>query len=216
MDAAQAIKHPGLLKRSLLALGIVLAGFLFHHQLGLQAATVALTGAAFLLVVTRISPEEVLAEVEWSVLFFFMGLFVLVGALDKVGIVAFLADRFLAVSDNPAVLALVLLWGTAAIGAFLSAVPTVTVLIPLVQVLVNHFADAGAAEVAPAFWWALAAGACLGGNATVVGAAANIAVVGLSSKEREPLRFGSFARAGIPVTATCLALTSVYILVRYL
>jgi len=216
LEARQAIKDPGLLKRSLLALGIVLVGFLFHHQLGLEAATVALTGAAFLLVVTRIDPTEVLAEVEWSVLFFFIGLFVLVGALDKVGIVSFLAHQFLAVSDNPAVLVIILLWATATIGALLSAVPTVTVLIPLVQVLVNHFADAGAADVAPAFWWALAAGACLGGNATVVGAAANIAVVGLSAKEREPLGFATFARAGIPVTVACLAITSVYILVRYL
>jgi Na+/H+ antiporter NhaD/arsenite permease-like protein len=90
------------------------------------------------------------------------------------------------------------------------------VLIPLVQVLVNHFADAGSPGVAPAFWWALGAGACLGGNATVVGAAANMTVVGLSEKGREPLRFARYARVGIPVTAICLVLSTVYIVTRYL
>jgi len=216
MDARQAIKDPRLLRKCLLVLGLVLVGFMLHHQMGLEPATVALAGAALLLIITRIDPEELLVEVEWPVLFFFIGLFVLVGALEKVGVVAFLATHFMAVSDNPAVLVILLLWLTALVSAFLSAVPTVTVLIPLVQVVVNHMADAGTPEVVPAFWWALAAGACLGGNATVVGAAANIAVVGLSQKEREPLSFRAFARAGVPVTALCLALTSVYIVWRYL
>lgn len=215
MDARQAIKDPKLLRRTLVTLGLVFVGFLLHHELGLEPATVALAGAAILLVVTRINPEELLVEVEWGVLFFFIGLFVLVGALEKVGVVAFLADRFLAVSDSPGVLIVLLLWGTAITASLLSAVPTVTVLIPLVQILVNHF---GAAEpgVALGFWWALAAGACLGGNATVVGAAANMAVVGLSAKEREPLSFARYARAGIPVTAICLVVTTGYILIRYL
>lgn len=216
MDAAQALKDHALLKRALTVLGLVLAGFLLHHELGLEPATVALAGAALLLVVTRINPEEVLAEVEWGVLFFFIGLFVLVGALEKVGVVAYLADRLLALSENPMILVVVILWGTAAAASLLSAVPTVTVLIPLVQVLVNHFADAGSPAVAPAFWWALGAGACLGGNATVVGAAANMTVVGLSEKGREPLRFARYARVGVPVTAICLVLSTVYIVTRYL
>jgi len=216
MDARQAIKDPALLRKCLLVLGLVLVGFMVHHQLGLEPATVALAGAALLLIVTRIDPEELLVEVEWSVLFFFIGLFVLVGALEKVGVVGYLATRFIALSENPAVLVILLLWLTAIVGAFLSAVPTVTVLIPLVQVIVDHMSAAGMPEVAPAFWWALAAGACLGGNATVVGAASNIAVVGLSQKEREPLGFRAFATAGIPVTTLCLVLTSGYILWRYL
>ncbi len=215
VEPAQAIKDRGLLGRSLAVLAIVLVGFMFHHQLHLQPATVAMAGAAILLIVTRIDPETVLVDVEWTVLFFFIGLFVLVGALDRVGIVAALARAFLAVSEDPRVLMVLLLWGTALFGAFLSAVPTVTVLIPLVQVVVNHFAEAGMPELALGFWWALAAGACLGGNATLVGAAANIAVLGMSQKEREPLRFGAFARVGVPLTAICLALASGYVLLRY-
>ncbi|MCD4691123.1 ArsB/NhaD family transporter [bacterium] len=215
VDPSQAIKDRPLLTRSLSVLGLVLVGFLFHHQLGLQPATVAMAGAAVLLVVTRIDPQEVLVDVEWPVLFFFIGLFVLVGALDRVGIVGFLAERFVALSDDPRMLMLGLLWMTALLGAFLSAVPTVTVLIPLVQMVVNHFADAGAPELAFGFWWALAAGACLGGNATVVGAAANMAVLGMSQKEREPLRFAEFARVGVPVTAICLTIASAYVLLRY-
>jgi len=177
VDAAQAIKDRPLMVRSLVVLGMVLVGFMLHHQLELQPATIAMAGAAILLVVTRIDPETVLVDVEWPVLFFFIGLFVLVGAMDRVGIVAFLAERFLAISPDPRVLMVILLWATAFIGAFLSAVPTVTVLIPLVQMVVDHSGGAGSPELALGFWWALAAGACLGGNATVVGAAANIAVL---------------------------------------
>ena len=102
-----------------------------------------------------------------------------------------------------------------ALASVISAVPTVTVLIPVVQILVNHL---GASDqgIALGFWWALAAGACLGGNATVVGAAANMAVVGLSSKEREPLSFAAYAKKGVPVTAICLLVTTAYVLLRYL
>ncbi len=216
MDATQAIRDRGLLKRSLFTLGLVFVGFLFHHKLGLQPATVALAGAALLLVITRINPEDVLINVEWGVLFFFIGLFVLVGALEKVGVVGFLAEKFLCVSESPAVLVVLLLWGTAATASLLSAVPTVTVLIPLVQVLVNHLAPEGTPGVAHAFWWALAAGACLGGNATLVGAAANIAVAGMSAREKEPLSFARYAKVGLPLTAVCLVITTAYILLRYL
>ncbi|MCK4915782.1 MAG: hypothetical protein KAS89_06400, partial [Candidatus Eisenbacteria sp.] len=215
MDAAQAIRDPALLRRTLPVLSLTLVGFLFHHELGLQPATVALAGAALLLVITRINPEELLAEVEWGVLFFFIGLFVLVGALETVGVVDLAARGVLAVSETPAVLIVVVLWGTAITASLLSAVPTVTVLIPVVQILVNHL-GASDSGVALAFWWALAAGACLGGNATVVGAAANMAVVGLSSKEREPLGFATYARTGVPVTAICLLITTAYLLLRYL
>ncbi|MBD3349773.1 MAG: hypothetical protein GF400_11345, partial [Candidatus Eisenbacteria bacterium] len=187
VQAGQAIRDIGLLRRSGLTLVLVLAGFLLHHELGLEPATVALGGAALLLIITRVDPHEALLEVEWGILFFFIGLFVLVGALEKVGIVSFLADQLLSVTSSPALLVVLLLWGTAIASSLLSAVPTVTVLIPLVQILVDRMAGSGAASVAPAFWWALAAGACLGGNATLVGAAANMTVAGMSAKEREPI-----------------------------
>jgi Na+/H+ antiporter NhaD/arsenite permease-like protein len=214
MDAGQAVKDPRLLRRSLVTLGVVLAGFLFHHELGLGTATVALAGAAALLVITRMDPGELLAEVEWGVLFFFIGLFVLVGTLEKVGVIDFLANGLIAVADSPALLIVIVLWGAAILSAVLSAVPAVTVLIPLVQILVNHL-GASDAGVAAGFWWALAAGACLGGNATVVGAAANMAVVGLSAKAREPLSFAAYARVGVPVSVICLALTTGYVILRY-
>jgi Na+/H+ antiporter NhaD/arsenite permease-like protein len=216
VDASQAIRDRGLLVRSLLVMGLVLIAFLFHHELGFDLATIALAGAALLLVITRINPEEILLEVEWGVLFFFIGLFVLVGALEKVGIVEYLAQRFLEVSANPAVLVVLLLWVTAGLSSFLSAVPTVTVLIPLVQSLVNHFAPSGGPVVGLAFWWALAAGAGLGGNATLVAAAANMAVAGLSAREREPISFRSYAAVGVPVTVISLVLATGYLLLRYL
>jgi Na+/H+ antiporter NhaD/arsenite permease-like protein len=216
MKAGQVIKDVGLLKRSLLTMGLVLVGFLLHHQLGLQPATVALAGAAFLLVITRVNPEEALVEVEWGVLFFFIGLFVLVGALEKVGVVGMLANALLGVSQNPATLVVLVLWGTAITAALLSAVPTVTVLIPLVQILVNRVTPESSPGVAFGFWWALAAGACLGGNATIVGAAANMSVAGMSAKEREAISFAQYARKGVPLAAMCLAMATAYILLRYL
>jgi Na+/H+ antiporter NhaD/arsenite permease-like protein len=216
MDPRQAIRDAGILRRAVFALALVLVGFLLHHELGLEPATVALAGAALLLVVTRINPEEVLAEVEWGVLVFFAGLFVLVGALEKVGVIEVLAEGVLSISSNPAVLVVLVLWMTAVTASLISAVPTVTVLIPLVQVLVNSLAPGGGPTVALAFWWALAAGACLGGNATLIGAAANMAVAGMAAKEREPLSFAAYARVAVPITAVCLAITTVYILVRYL
>jgi len=216
VQADQAIKDSGLLKRSGLTLGLVLVGFLLHHELGLQPATVALGGAALLLVMTKVDPHEALLEVEWGILFFFIGLFVLVGALERVGIVGFLADQLLSVSGNPVILAVILLWATAIGSSLLSAVPTVTVLIPLVQIVVDRVGAGGAPDVAPAFWWALAAGACLGGNATLVGAAANMTVAGMSAKERQPISFSRYAAKAVPLTAICLAITTAYILIRYL
>jgi Na+/H+ antiporter NhaD/arsenite permease-like protein len=215
MDAALAIKDRKLLRRVIVVIGVVLGALLFQHKLGLGTATIALAGAAALLIITRIDPTELLLEVEWSVLFFFIGLFVLVGGLEKVGVIDFLAKRVVEASESPAVLMMIVLWGTAVTSAVLSAVPTVTVLIPFVQVITNHVAP-GNPDLAMGFWWALAAGACLGGNATVVGAAANMAVVGLSCKSKEPLNFGAYVRVGMPITAVLLLLTTAYFYLRYI
>lgn len=216
LQAGQAIRDPVLLKRSVITMTLVLAGFLMHHELGLESATIALAGAAILLVVTRVNPEEILLEVEWGILFFFIGLFVLVGAMEEVGIVRYLAESVLRVSSDPVILVVIIIWGTALASALLSAVPTVTVLIPLIQIIVNHLTEQGAAGATPAMWWALAAGACLGGNATIVGAASNMTVAGVSTKEREPITFRSYLKTGIPLSVLCLVAATLYILVRYL
>jgi Na+/H+ antiporter NhaD/arsenite permease-like protein len=215
LQAGQAVKDPVLLRKSIVTMGLVFVAFFLHHELGLESATIALAGAAVLLVVTRANPEEVLLEVEWGILFFFIGLFVLVGALERVGVVQYLADSLLHVYRDPRVLMVVLLWGTALASAFLSAVPTVTVMVPLVQVIVDRLALHGAASAAPGLWWALAAGACLGGNATLVGAASNMTVAGISAKEREPITFRNYARTGVPLTAVCLVVATGYLLLRY-
>lgn len=215
LQAGQAVRDPTLLKRSAITMAVVMAAFLMHHELGLESATIALAGAATLLIVTRANPEEVLLEVEWGILFFFIGLFVLVGALEKVGVVQYLADTLLSVSRDPVVLVVILLWSTAIASAFLSAVPTVTVMVPLVQVVVDSLALHGDASAAPGLWWALAAGACLGGNATLVGAASNMTVAGISVKEREPITFRSYAKTGVPLTALCLVAATGYIILRY-
>jgi Na+/H+ antiporter NhaD/arsenite permease-like protein len=164
--------------------------------------------------VSRINPEEIFKEIEWPVLFFFFSLFILVGALEKVGIIERLAGLILRVTENPVTLTLIVLWGAAFGSSLLSAVPSVIALIPLVEHIgiqlglppleMNHL------------WWALALGACLGGNGTIMGAAANLAVVGISEKTRAPLTFKNFLRVGMPLTLISLLIASIYIYFRYL
>ncbi len=210
----EAIRDPLLMKKSLIVLGLTLLAFIFHHRFNLLPSTIALGGAALLLFVSRINPEEIFKEIEWPVLFFFFGLFILVGALEKVGIMGHLAGLILKVTENPAAIALIILWGAAFGSSLLSAVPSVIALIPIVEQIgtqlglppleMNHL------------WWALALGACLGGNGTIMGAAANLAVVGISEKTRTPLTFKNFLRVGMPLTLVSLLIASIYIYFRYL
>ena len=210
----EAIRDPLLMKKSLIVLGLTLVAFTIHHHFNLPPSTIALGGAALLLFVSRINPEEIFREIEWPVLFFFFSLFILVGALEKVGIIEHLAGFVLEFTNNPVAIALIILWGAAFGSSLLSAVPSVIALIPLVEHIgiqlglppleMNHL------------WWALALGACLGGNGTIMGAAANLAVVGISEKTRTPLTFRNFLRIGMPLMLVSLLIASVYIYFRYL
>lgn len=214
----ETIRDPLLMRKSLIVLGLTLLAFTVHHRLGpppgLLPSTIALGGAALLLFISRIDPTEIFKEIEWPVLFFFFGLFILVGALEKVGIIGHLAGLVLRATKNPIAIALIILWGSAFGSSLLSAVPSVIVLIPLVEHIgiqlslptleMNHL------------WWALALGACLGGNGTLIAAAANLIVAGMSEKTRTPLTFKNFFRVGMPLTIISLLIASVYVYFRYL
>ncbi len=210
----EAIRDPLLMRKSLIVLGLTLLAFFFHHRFNLFPSTIALGGAALLLFVSRINPEEIFKEIEWSVLFFFFGLFILVGALEKVGIIGHLAGLVLRATKNPIAITLIILWGSAFGSSLLSAVPSVIALIPMVEHIgiqlslptleMNHL------------WWALALGACLGGNGTLIAAAANLIVAGISEKTRTPLTFKNFLRVGMPLTLVSLLIASIYVYFRYL
>lgn len=165
MNPEDAIKDRPLMNKSLLLLGLVILGFVSHSALRLEPAAIALTGAAFLLLITREDPEDVLQGVEWATLFFFIGLFILVGALEKVGIIEDLARAAVAVTNgNLKASTLLILWLSAIASAFIDNIPFVATFIPLIK----EMGTIGHMNILP-LWWALSLGACLGGNGTLIG-----------------------------------------------
>lgn len=212
MNESMAIKDHTLLRKSGVVLFCTMIGFMFHEVLGLESATIALFGAAVLLVVSKIEPEEVLLEVEWPTIFFFMSLFVLVGALVEVGVIDKLAEALLsATNGNLFVTALLILWISAIASAFLDNIPFVATMIPLIKAM----GAAGTMSVGP-LWWALALGACLGGNGTLVGASANVIVSGILEKKGTKMSFGEYMKVGFPLMLVSVAISSVYLMVFYL
>jgi Na+/H+ antiporter NhaD/arsenite permease-like protein len=213
IDERRAIRDPALLRRSLAVLGLVMIGFVLHSALELEPSLVALLGAGLLVVVSGTATADYLAEVEWPTLVFFMGLFVMVGGLVNVGVIGSLGEAAIdAVGDNYLVAATGLLFGSAVLSAIVDNIPYVATISPLVNDLVEA---SGGAAGAQALWWALALGADLGGNATAVGASANVVVLGIAERSGYPISFWRFTRYGLVVTAVTVALAWPYLYLRY-
>jgi Na+/H+ antiporter NhaD/arsenite permease-like protein len=204
LDPMRDVRGRPYVGRSLLILLATIVGFFLHAPLHLSPAVVALAGATTLLLVAADDVEDALERVEWATLFFFAGLFVMVGALEKHGVVAQIADALGSLTgDSHEVEALVVLWGAAAGSAVVDNIPFTAAMIPVVDELQSD----GYSE---ATWWALALGACFGGNATLIAAAANVAAVGVLDRSGHRIRFGEFALVGIPITLVSLLLASLY------
>jgi Na+/H+ antiporter NhaD/arsenite permease-like protein len=211
LDERAVINDARTMRIALLVIGATIVGFLFHRPLGLEPATIALLGATVLLLVGRIEVGPVLREVEWPTLFFFIGLFILVEGVVKVGIVAGVADAMVrATGGDPTVTTISLLWLSGIASAIVDNIPYTATMIPLVHDLGQQGVPLGPA------WWALALGADLGGNATIVGASANVIVVSLAARAGHPISFGSFLRYGIVVTAVSMVVATGYLWLRYL
>ena len=211
-DEARAITDRRLLLRALAVFALVLLGFVTHALHRIDLAAISLGGAFLLLLVTGSEPDAVLREVEWSTLFFFVGLFVLIGALVKTGAIGSIADSILQYTDGrPRFLALSLVGVSAAAASFLSAVPYTATMIPVIETLGRN----GAVDLTP-LWWALSLGACLGANGTIIGSAANLVVVSFAAKNGTRIGFGEYARVGIPVVLGTASLATLYIYLRYL
>jgi Na+/H+ antiporter NhaD/arsenite permease-like protein len=212
MDERQMITDPALLRVSLIVLGATLLGFLVHGLVGWEPGTVALAGAALLLLLSRLEPHDVLRDVEWTTLFFFIGLFIMVGGLIEVGVIDLIAAQIGDLTGGAlAPTSFLILWLSAGLSAIIDNIPYTATMIPVVEQLVasqGHDADV--------FWWALAIGADFGGNATIIAASANVTLASLSEREGHPIRFGTFVRYGLPVTLVTIGIASVYIWVRYL
>ncbi len=212
MDETLAIKDRALLIKSLVVLGITIIGFLLHQSLGYESATVALFGASLLLFISKIDPEEILLEVEWPTVFFFGALFILVGALEEVGVINLLAEKMLSLTGGDLKMTvMVILWGSAIASAFLDNIPFVATMIPLIK----GIGEISGLELTP-LWWALALGACLGGNGTLIGASSNVILTGLLEKNGYKLSFVQFMKIGFPIMILSVAISSVYIWVMYL
>jgi Na+/H+ antiporter NhaD/arsenite permease-like protein len=206
LDPARDVRHSRYVKRSVAVLLGTIVAFFLHSPLHLEPAVVALGGATILLLVAADDVEDALERVEWSTIFFFLGLFVMVGGLEERGLVADIAD-FLAdlTGGSPTAEGLVILWGAAGGSALVDNIPFTAAMIPVVDELQGgEFDDAN--------WWALALGACFGGNATMIAAAANVAAAGVLQRSGQAVSFGHFLMVGAPVTLVSLGVATVYLL----
>jgi len=210
LEAETLITDRKLLRRGLIVMALVLAGFLFQGALGVGPATVALSGATLLMLWTRSDPGQVLSDVEWSTLFFFVGLFITVEAIVQVGIIDAVAQTALRFTgENVTLTSILLLWLSGLASAIVDNIPYTTAMIPVVESL-------GEAMRIEPLWWALALGACLGGNATLIGASANVVVASLATRSGHSISFKRFFRYGLVMSTLSLLLAMLYLWLRYL
>jgi len=223
MNENEAIKDPALLKKSLVVLAITITGFIFHGMLHFEPATIALFGAGLLLLVSGTKePHHILAEAEWTTIFFFMGLFIIIGGVVNVGLIKWMSIKVLEITQgNLFGTSMIILWFSAFASAFIDNIPYVATMNPLVidmarQLWPNvtglnllHHPD-----LMP-IWWSLALGACLGGNGTAIGASANVIVVGMAEKFGKPISFKKFMLYGMPLMIESVIICHAYIWLRY-
>ncbi len=223
MNENEAIKDPVLLKKSLIVLGITITGFVLHGMLHFEPATIALFGAGLLLLVSGTKePHHILAEAEWATLFFFIGLFIIIGGVVKVGLIKWMSIKVLDITQgNLFGTTMIVMWFSAFASAFIDNIPYVATMNPLIidmakQIWPNisgtqllHHPD-----LMP-IWWSLALGACLGGNGTAIGASANVIVVGMAEKMGKPISFKKFMLYGMPLMIESVIICTVYVWLRY-
>ncbi len=210
LDADGAIEDHDELRRTVPILVLSIFLFFIHKPLHLEPATVALAGATVMLLATRQSVEHSLAGIEWPTLFFFMGLFVMVGALEHNGAIEEIANGIADVTDGNRTAELLGITWVSAIGSgVVDNIPFTATMIPVVEDLQGGGGD-------DAYWWALAIGACFGGNATLIAAAANVAAAGMAARSGRPIGFVEFLKIGLPVTLLSMVLATAYIALRYL
>lgn len=210
IDPKRAIEDRPLFIKGIIVFALVILGFVLHEELDYEASLIALTGASVLMLLSKISFQEISQEVEWDTIFFFVGLFTLAKALEEVGIIGSVANWINQFSTNPLLLILAVLWISAGLGGFIGAVPVVTVFIPIIQRL------QGAIPQSEELWWALALGACIGGNMTISGAAANMVAVGLVEKtQKTKISFVAFLKEGIVITVIGLVIATFYLVSRW-
>ena len=234
MSSREAVSDRPFLYRCLWLLGLVNVGFCLHSLIHLEPATIALLGASLFMLIghARRKTEDTekreelsyLTDVEWKTIFFFIGLFILVGGLVKVGVIQYLADQLVSVTQGNLVgSTMAVLWGSALLSAAVDNIPYVAAMNPLIVDLARslhpEISDYGSLVHQPdiiPLWWALALGACLGGNGTIIGASANVVIVDIARKAGYPISFWQFFKFGFPVMLGSVLISAVYLWLIFL
>lgn len=211
IDNSKTITDKKHMIRSITVLGLVILGFMLHDIIHVETCVVAMVGASILLLFEK--PTEILKEVEWNTIFFFIGLFIIIGGLEASGGIKLMAEWLLKITNgSQEATAMVILWGSGIISGIIDNIPYTATMSPM---LVEIQKAMGADYTYP-LWWALSLGACLGGNMTIIGAAANVIVSENAAKDGHPIAFMEFLKYGIPVVAISLIISSVYIYFKFL
>jgi len=226
LDEKTAIKDKPLLKKSLIVLSFTFLGFLFSQPLAeliqripgfsgvrYDSTTVAMTGAVVLLAISGLHIERIIKKVEWKTIFFFVGLFMLVGSLNYTGVLQLLGDFVVTTfGSNGLLLAIVILWVSAIASAFVDNIPFTATMIPIILAIGNN--PASNMDIVP-LWWALALGACLGGSGTIIGASANVIAAGVLEEHGHKISFRYFFRKSFPTMLLTIVISTIYLVIRY-
>ena len=211
IDNSGTITDKKLALRSIIVLVLVVLGFITHDLTNIESCVAALAGAAFLLIFEQ--PKEILKSVEWNTIFFFIGLFVIIGGFEAAGGIKLMADWILKVtSGNQTAASMLILWASGLISGVVDNIPYTATMAPMIYQI--QLAE-GAAYAHP-LWWSLSLGACLGGNLTIIGAAANVIVSETANAKNHPISFMYFLKYGAGITFISLVLGSIYIYLRFL
>lgn len=214
IDPNVYLKKGPVLFRSVTVLLVTISGFLLHPFLHVDITTIAMAGALLLLLLTTeyLTLDSVFDGVDWTTLFFFIGLFMLVGGLAETGLIDEIAKSIIYYTDGDIpTTALLILWGAGILSGFVDNIPFVAAMIPVIK----GFQEFGVTNLHP-LWWALSLGSCLGGNGTLIGASANVIVAGLANQSNEPITFRYYMKIGLPVVFVSLVVATIYLYFRYL
>ncbi len=226
IDEHKMIKSYSLLIKSLSVLGLIIPAFIFSKRIHLEPATIAILGASTLLIISKENMQLVLRELEWSTLFYFIGLFIVVAGVVKVGLISMLSDYMVAYTKpdaaNMFLTSIIILWFSAGASTIMENTILIASIIPLVTDMAHTVLPSGLdiksviqhPTLMPV-WWSLALGTCLGGNATPIGASANVVTLGLAEKAGYPIPFKKYLIYAIPLTIEMIALSTIYIWLRY-
>jgi Na+/H+ antiporter NhaD/arsenite permease-like protein len=219
LDEKQSLKNQSLMKKALIVLALTILGFAFHAVLHVEASLIAFAGASLLMLIglSEKEIEKAFANLEWGTLFFFAGLFVLVGGLQETGVIRALAEKMLEWTQGDLVFASqLILWLSGIASATIDNIPFVATMIPLIQEMAHGLGLAVHDPTINVLWWSLALGACLGGNGTILGASANVIVSSMAAKQGKGFSYMEFLKIGAPITLLSLVLAHLYIWLRYL